>query len=64
MVKCPPLESEVVSSPPGRPGRVVFLLLFLIFNNNCSWQFVKKFSYGSFANLLLPVIRVLLLGMT
>ena len=63
MVKCLPLESEVSSSPP---GRVVFffLLLFLIFNDKCSWRFVKKFAYASFANLLLPIIRGLLLGMT
>ena len=28
------------------------------------WQFVKTFAYASFANLLLPIIRGLLLGMT
>ena len=60
MVKCPPLESEVSSSPP---GRAVFLLLFLIFDDKCSWQF-KKFAYASFASLLLPIIRGLLLGIT
>ena len=61
MVKDPPLESEVLSSPPGR----VFSLLFLIFNDKCLWQLVKKFAYASFANLLLPIIRgLLLLGMT
>ena len=30
----------------------------------CSWQFVKKFAYASFANVLLPIIHGLLLGMT
>ena len=61
VVKCPPLESEVVSSPPGRG---FFFLLFLIFNDKSSWQFVKKFAYASFVNLLLSIIRGLLLGMT
>ena len=61
VVKCPPLESEVSSSPS---GGIFFLLLFLIFNDKSSWQFVKKFAYASFANLLLPIIRGLLLGMT
>ena len=45
-------------------SRQFFLFLFLIFNGKCSWQFVKKFAYASFANLLLPIIHGLLLGMT
>ena len=69
MVKFPSLDSEVSSS---LPGRVVFLLQFLIFNDKCSWKFVKKFVYASFANLLLrnllmqmlPIIHGPLLGMT
>ena len=61
MVKCPPLDSEVSSS---LPGRVFFLILFLNFNDKCSWQFVKKFAYASFASLLLPIIHGLLLGIT
>ena len=36
---------------------------FLNFIDKYSWQFVKKFAYASFANLLLPIIRRLLLGM-
>ena len=46
------------------PVGLFFLLLFLIFNDKCSWQVVKKFAYASFANLLLPIIHGLLLGMT
>ena len=56
MVKGPPSESEVLSLPPSR--------VVLIFNDKCSWQLVKKFAYASFANLLLPIIHGLLLGMT
>ena len=54
MVKCPPLESEVVSSPPGRDDD----FFLLVFNDKCSWQFVKKFVYATFANLLLPIIII------
>ena len=39
-------------------------MVIVNFDDKCSWQFVKKFAYASFASLLLPIIRGLLLGMT
>ena len=49
MVKCPPLDTEVVSSPPGMVFKI-FFLLFLIFND--------KSSFACFLNKLPLILMV------